>query len=637
MKKIGFIYILLSYAAFAFLYSVCMDLPQHLKSTEDQRYFNHLVRSHAFDKARTYVNGKENLLDVSNSFLCPLSIAINENDYSAVSFLLSLPMKYNDMHYIQVKNKKMAKLLTHRGKTDHNTKDLHIQILFAMTRHGGYKKPFMRYTMNAIDINMRIDDSKNTFLHNAVATKNRKALEVLLENSSINIHKKNIHGLTAYQLAIDCAQPKIIDLFNKVGIFFSPIERGNPCEIEGDEKKIEFLAENEKFLATLLFNTTKREVENLTKQKKAYSAQQGIMCNSKGYYFLNASMKDLECWMGLEKMENIKKHLADICCMVLDGMRDDSNHLFKGTLPRYAFLEGIPFSDHNSITKLVKKYPFTLFYNGTIAFEILFEALNAINAEAFRYIVNFLNPDLSLADENGNTLLHWAIFLKKDFEAKLLIEKGANCFVTNNENETAFDSAKTQSQKSFNNIIIAFSQACLDSPKYAKRNIKKYLQLGYQLRELIYLPKDWIHMCEKKIQPLLHGAAQCNIELCRILLKAGTCANIKNHDGMTPLQCICHNTTRTTAIPLLLEYGAIVTEEMTKIAIDKDEKDRRAMLVRAWKAQQQQNNQSECCICFEVNVEKSIIPCKIIHNDRICKSCYSHIQDCPICRQPLNK
>jgi hypothetical protein len=144
------------------------------------------------------------------------------------------------------------------------------------------------------------------------------------------------------------------------------------------------------------------------------------------------------------------------------------------------------------------------------------------NSEAFEHIIKKMHPNLSLVDEHGNTLLHHAALLNQKYEAKLLIEKGIDCFIRNKEGKTAFDTARGPSKKEcFERMITAFSDACYHSLEYAQANIKRYVKEGYHLSELK------LHFWGTDIRPLLHYAVLHNVvispyKLCSILLQAGT-------------------------------------------------------------------------------------------------------------------
>ncbi len=208
--------------------------------------------------------------------------------------------------------------------------------------------------------------------------------------------------------------------------------------------------------------------------------------------------------------------------------------------------------------------------------------------------------------------------------------------------KTAFDIAQAQPKKKcFNKMIKVFCWACLDEPGYAQNNIKRYAKAGYRLDELKVKrfrnagPYKFDKMPK---EPLLVIAGE---DLTYALLKAGVPADVKDSEGQTPLQQVVNVITQnghcnfSTIIPLLLQYEAAVTEDMVSSVATKD-KDIHAMLLRAWK-KQEENERLQCCICFEVSANNFLIPCANKHTDRICQKCCAGIQSCPTCRQLLKK
>ena len=614
------------------------------KRVDVQMHFEHLIRSHNFDEANKYV--QEGFVIKTDNFRSFLYEAMRKNDYPVVSFLFSsVHMKFESLYYPAVQNKKVAKLLINQEITQEDKNNLSIELLKRMVRVPElYKPSCIRYIISNIsNINMGLDEQKNTFLHRAVLEGAVEVVAALLEYPSIDIHKRNNLGYTPFQYAIEVAkifENRVVLLFNKAGIFFRPIALGNPFELELCQEDFKTVSEKENFLATLFFIAQQKEKTHVSNTKKLADANQGIICDSQGYHFSHVSLKDLECCIGLKQINHIKNRLLERCAVVLNTMREGSAHVFKDYRSRNGsfgcLMPDLICIETNDATALVRQYPFTLFYDRDMAFKIVLAALQAPNQSAFENMVENLNPDLSIVDEDGNSLLHWAVTLDKSHEAKLLIRKGIDCFAHNKEGKTAFDSAQAQPEKRcFNKMIEAFCQACLHKPDYAKNNIKRYVKAGYQLNELKVLPYDYD---KTKKEPLLHRGEE---ELCRVLLKAGVPADVKDSEGKTLLQLTVNRIANkvsskfSTLIPLLLQYGAVVTESMVQSLATKN-KDMHAMLLRA-REKQEENERLKCCICFEVSPNNLIIPCEGIHSDRLCGECYVQIQHCPICRQPLKK
>jgi ankyrin repeat protein len=599
----------------------------------NQEYFNHLVRSHNFDEALTCV--KEDFLTVKNPFICPLSMAIRENDYRAVSFLLStLKMKYNQEHYMQVSTKKMAKLLMKKGITHEDKNNLNVKLITT-----SQAESFIAYVARQIaNINMWLDENKNTLLHKAVKDGSTNVVEALLQHPGIEIGKRDISDFTPFDYAITTKKKNIISLFNKIGVFFRPAELGNPFALLDSKENADVLSEKENFVAELFLSMKHRD----EKQRVPFfdEGRRGISIDSQGFYFSEASFKDLECWIGKEVIESIDKHLLSRCLKVLAAMNEPSNHYFQGWVRNFDCPQG-RYTDHNTITKLVIQYPFVLFYDAKIAFKILLVGLKHKNQEAFKYIIENLNPDLSLVDEDGNTLLHHAVILKSWFSG-FLIKNGINFFARNKDGKTALDSAQGHHQEEcVIKMMQAFGQRCIESSEYAQKNIKRYVKEGYQMCELKYIPLLHAVYENQIIQPLLHEAARHNVELCRILLKAGASIEAKNSQGKTALQCVIEDARDSyldkyaQSICLLLHYGAHVTEEMIMMQSTYKDKDMRAMLVNAWKKQEEERMAPPCCICFEIDVKLSAIKCTNKHGELMCDECSGQIKECPFCRQPL--
>lgn len=602
-----------------FLFS--MDMP-----ICDQKHFNMLVRSHQFDEARKHIH--PNFLMVVDPCICPLYISIADNDYAAASFLLTaLKGQPHSSYYTQVRSKKMAKLVMSNLSTDADRDNANKEKLKYMTNfYRYYERSFIEYVVQNIgDINVKMGNKQNTFLHRAVRQQHVDIIDVLLSDSRTDVFQYNNNKRTAFQEAILLQAKKVITCFEKAGFFFRSINEGNPFDQDSPK--------DQNFVAHLICASQKND-----KKDEDAVLHQGILTNRCAYYFLRPAIKDLQCWVGSKKMNEVRALLLHCCQTVLGIMKEHSNHYFKNIVRSIDFPGGI-FTDSNNATKEVLQYPFVLFYDRSLAFKILLAALQAPNAECFKCIISRLEPDLSLTDESGNTLLHYAAMFEHDEQAALLIEKGIDCFAVNNQKKTAFHmTEKNRKKKCLRRMIQAFSQACIDSSDYAKKNIKRYMESGYSINELHL--KSYCFGGNK--ESLLHKAAlESKTELCHILLRAGISAHSKNHKGETPLECVVKKIVSSPFISCLpsaliaefLKYEAQVTETMVNQAVS--DTAIHAMLLNAWH-KQEENELFKCVVCFEVDQNNKLIPCHRNHPERICDECCAQINVCPFCREELS-
>jgi ankyrin repeat protein len=156
-------------------------------------------------------------------------------------------------------------------------------------------------------------------------------------------------------------------------------------------------------------------------------------------------------------------------------------------------------------------YPFTLRYNKKIVFELLHH-LMCENGKVFSGIL-YNKPDLTVVDEDGNTLLHRAVELKNAEAIGLLIKQGALLCIANNKRKTPIDLLyDVDDQKCIKVFESSFIAQFFKTYSYQTlyKDYKKIIQSGFD-----------VNMCDEKGQSMLWKAVKEHPEKLSFLLKYG--------------------------------------------------------------------------------------------------------------------
>lgn len=471
-----------------------------------------------------------------------------------------------------------------------------------------------------------LDNEGNNPLHLAIQQYNRKAITCLLKHYADPL-QVNYTGKTPFAQAIEQNKDWTL-LFEKVGIFFVPAGQENPFQIMRTLLK---KAKNHKYACAYESNTIENKAENfiarlfasIEKRKNIprKHLQKGIVATSQGYILCDLSFSDLEFFYTQESVGFIHNYLINRCKEVLDKIQDrENNYMLNPPSGLNALLYPMV-CNWNRISNFVYDYPYTISYNKTLASKILFYALKHCMPYTIIWLLNS-KPDLTVTDENGNTLLHAAIECKHKTVIERLLLFKIDFTLRNNNQETALDSAKKSEdylrRALVENILVHFSNA---KPSYLFKKQKRVEEFF----------KSTLLSDREKYTFLRKCATEKKHALCKILLENCHLSPNTTHDaGETILDILAQDkdmpylkSLLKPIIILLLENGAIVTQKMIDNAQDENIK---ALLVL---------HQSSCCICFEPTHEN--IACRNPHPSTfLCQGCSKHIDTCPICRQKLD-
>lgn len=171
--------------------------------------------------------------------------------------------------------------------------------------------------------------------------------------------------------------------------------------------------------------------------------------------------------------------------------------------------------------------------------------------------------DPNVADENGNTPLHWACYYdKKGTIIELLLREGANIYAKDIDGWISLDWAEKGNNTSaikqliekaidMQNVNIRGQngQTLLHYAATLSDNKRQENEAQEIVQKLLALQSDVNVQDDNGCTPLHEAVKNQNINIVEMLVKAGACTDIQDNNGYTPLKYAQKNNI---IVPLLL-------------------------------------------------------------------------------------